>query len=364
MKIFRYLMIAFGALVFFTQNAHALTSCQLPAGLPKVYNVPLAPLNITVGPDMPVGTVVYRLNFNHPQINGFLCPPGEQFNLPQRLDYISLPMPLSSWNGTPFPGKVYNTSVPGIGVVAWSDINNQALPTVAYTTSNVNSFYVSINVVLSFIKIGPVTPGVITASSLPSVFLEFAPDPTLTGMPQRIYNLSYSGSINVVSQTCTTPDVNVPLGSYETSTFTSKGTVTAWRDASIELKDCPRFYGYYNNTSYNTSVGAGSTTAGTAVPNLLTAKITPQNTVWDTARGIMNVTSSTSSATGVGIQLGWGDSSGSPQPLNFNQNFNFNPGNNALKSFKIPLSARYYQTGDTVTPGRADGKVTFTISYY
>lgn len=364
-KPLKYLITVLGALITYSPHVYALGTCStLPPGLPMNYTVPLAPQNITVGPDMPVGTVVYRVNFNHPTINGFTCGLGTTFSFPQRLSYTSNPMPLSSWSGNPFPGRVYNTSVPGIGVAAWSDNNNTALPTDAWVVSNINNFYVRINVILSFIKIGQVSPGTITAASLPSIQLDFAPDPSMTGFPIRIYNLKYSGTINVVSQTCTTPDVNVSLGSYETSIFNAVGTVTPWIDASIVLNNCPRFYGYYNDASYNNSTGAGTTTTNTAVANTLNVKLTPQNSIWNTANGIMNVTSGTGSATGIGIQLAWGDKSGSPQPMNWSSNYNYTPGNTTATTFKIPLSARYYQTSNTVTPGRANGNVTFTINYY
>lgn len=373
MNIIKYIFISAITLTILIQNVYAASTCQLPAGSPATYNVPLAPQNITVGPDMPDGTIVYRVNFNHPTTFGFSCttPPGESFNLPQRLDYSSLPLPLSGWNGAPFPGKVYLTSVPGIGVAVWNDLSNQALPTVAFTTTFTNpgnapvfNFHVRINTVLSFIKIGPVSPGVISASSLPSVYLEFASDPSVSNTPLRIYNLNFTGSINVVSQTCTTPDVDVPLGIHDVSKFTGIGSTTSWVDSSIVLKDCPRFYGYFNNTNYNNSSGAGSTTVGTAVANVLSLKLSPQTAILDVPHGIMSLASNPRSAEGVGIQLGWGDSTGTPALFDFSKSYNYTPGDNMQTSFKIPLAARYIQTESSVSPGIADGKVTFTINYY
>lgn len=350
-------------------NANAITTCTLPASAPFSYTVPLAPQNITVGPDIPNGTVIYRLNFNQPHVDGFVCdtPQGGSFSLPQRLDYTSLPMPLANWSGTPFPGKVYNTSVPGIGVVAWNDLSNQALPTVAYTTTNVGgvfAFWVSINTVLSFIKIGPVSPGVISAASLPKVHLDFAADPSVAGPSKRIYNLSYTGSINVVSQTCSTPDVNISLGSYHVSKFTGKGSTTPWVDSSIQLKNCPRFYGYFNDSNFNTSAGAGSTTSGTAVSNTLSVRLAPQSAVLDSARGIMALATSADAAQGIGIQLGWGETTTTPTPVNFDQTKIYTMPDSTQTDFRLPLVARYYQTDSTVAPGKANGKLTFTINYY
>ncbi|WP_337264247.1 MULTISPECIES: fimbrial protein [unclassified Serratia (in: enterobacteria)] len=352
-----------------SQYVFSAATCSANSFTARDFVTTLAPANITVGPDMPNGTVIYRLDFKDPgtSASSFTCGAGA-FSVPQNLEYNSTPMPLASWNGTPFPNRVYQTSVPGIGVAISSDLSNQAIPTTAFTTTysgtGYYSFSIRINAVLSLIKIGAVSPGTITGGSLPTVRLNLGPDPSVSNSVIRIYNLSYAGSLNIVSQTCTTPDVNVPLGSYETSIFNAVGTATPWMDASIVLNNCPRFYGYYNNTSFNTSPGSGATTVNTAVANVLNVNLTPQNSIWDTARGIMNVTSSTGSATGVGIQLAWGDKSASPQPMNWNQTYSYTPGNSTATTFKIPLSARYYQTSNAVTPGRADGKVTFTINYY
>ncbi|MFC0226141.1 fimbrial protein [Serratia aquatilis] len=352
-----------------SQYVLAAVTCTANSFTARNFVTTLAPANITVGPDIPNGTVVYRLDFKDPGTNAgaFTCGPGS-FSVPQNLEYNSTPLPLSSWSGTPFPNRVYQTSVPGIGVAISSDLTNQAIPTAAFTTTysgtNFYSFSIRINAVLSLIKIGAVSPGTITGASLPTVRLNLGPDPSVSNSVIRVYNLSYAGSLNVVSQTCTTPDVNVPLGSFETSIFTAVGTVTPWKDASITLNNCPRFYGYYNNSSYNTSPGSGATTVGSAVANILNVKLTPQNSIWDTVKGIMNITSGTGAASGVGIQLAWGDKSGTPQPINWNQTYNYTPGNTTATTFKIPLSARYYQTSNTVTPGRANGNVTFTINYY
>ncbi|MEH3481092.1 MULTISPECIES: fimbrial protein [Enterobacter] len=369
MKLIKYLFMVTCVSLAGMQNANAITTCTLPASVPVNYTVPLAPQNITVGPDIPNGTVIYRLNFNQPVIDGFVCstPQGGSFSLPQRLDYTSLPMPLANWSGTPFPGKVYNTSVPGIGVVAWNDLSNQALPTVAFTTTSTGgdfSFWVRINTVLSFIKIGPVSPGVISGASLPKVHLDFAADPSVAGTSKRIYNLSYTGSINVVSQTCSTPDVNVSLGSYHVSKFTGKGSTTPWVDSSIVIRNCPRFYGYFNNSNFNTSAGAGSTAVGNAETNILSVSLTPQNAVLDSTRGIMALATSTDAAKGVGIQLGWGEATAAPNLVNFSQTQNYAMPNNTQTDFRFPLVARYYQTDSVVSPGKANGKLTFTINYY
>ncbi|MGP2423774.1 fimbrial protein [Yersinia sp. 2538 StPb PI] len=360
-------LILLSALLSCSQYALAVATCTVKPA--RNFVATLAPGNVTVGPDMPNGTVIYRLNFNDPgtATDFAVCNPGP-FNVPQVLDFATKPLVLSSWSGSPFPGRVYQTSVPGIGVAIWSDLSNQALPTTAYVTKHTGtgafSFNVRINTVLSFIKIGNVSPGTINGSQLPTVKLDFGADPTLTGMPIRIYNLSFNGSLNIVSKTCTTPDVNVAMGSFEVSKyFTGIGSTTPWKDASINLTNCPVFHGYFNDSSYNTSPGSGSTTVGQPINNTLSVKLTPATAILNSSNGIFAIDSSNASAAkGVGIQLGYGATS-SPSLLDFSKNITVSL-TSSQQSVKIPLSARYYQTASTVSPGRADGKVVFLINYY
>ncbi|MGP2541183.1 fimbrial protein [Yersinia sp. 2541 StPb PI] len=362
-------IIILGALLSCSQYALALATCTTKITPARTFVATLSPASITVGPDMPNGTVVYRLDFRDPgtATDAFTCGAGS-FNAPQTLEYTSTPT-IANWSGTPFPNRVYQTQVPGIGVVVSSDLSNQALPTVAYTTTysgdSFFNFNVRINAVLSLIKIGPVSPGTINGALLPRVRLNLSTDPTLTNStPIPIYNLSFGGSLNIVSQTCTTPDVNVAMGSFEVSKyFTGIGSTTPWKDASINLTNCPVFHGYFNNSSYNTSPGSGVTTVGQPINNTLSVKLTPATAILNSSNGIFAIDSSNASAAkGVGIQLGYGATS-SPSLLDFSKNITVSL-TSSQQSVKIPLSARYYQTASTVSPGRADGKVVFLINYY
>ncbi|WP_143712087.1 fimbrial protein [Yersinia intermedia] len=363
----------FGCMVLgCSQHALALATCNLN-GPAANFTANLTPASITVGPDIPNGTVIYRLDFKSPgapPIPQLTCGPAP-YTSPETLKYSSNPLPLASWSGSPFPGQVYQTQVPGIGVVLWSDLNNQALPTIPYTTYRTGTLYWNayprINVVLSLIKIGPVAPGSINGSMLPTVQSDMGSDPTLTNPPLRMYNLQYIGSLNIVSQTCTTPDVNVMMGQYETSkSFKGIGSVTPWIDASITLTGCPAFYGYYNNSSPNVSSGSsGLSTVGLSVKNILNVQLNPTYTILDAPNGIIAISSTASAATGIGLQLGWGAAGTPPKLVNLSTNsYDFSPTNTGGGTMKIPLSARYYQTKAVVTPGRADSKLTFTINYY
>lgn len=91
------------------------------------------------------------------------------------------------------------------------------------------------------IKIGPVSPGTIKGSDLPSSSMRLIPE---GGNTLVLSSLNITGTINIISQTCQTPDVNVPIGQVGINqTFKGKGTASAWQDALIRLTNCPQFYG-------------------------------------------------------------------------------------------------------------------------
>ena len=69
-----------------------------------------------------------------------------------------------------------------------------------------------------------------------------------------------------------------------------------------------------------------------------------------------------SSATGLGIQVLRG-SAQAQTPVQFNKPWQIGSLPMTSARLSVPFSARYYQTAPNVTPGTADGKATFTITY-
>jgi len=77
-----------------------------------------------------------------------------------------------------------------------------------------------------------------------------------------------------------------------------------------------------------------------------------------TMLGVLKITQGGSgTATGVGIQVV--DNQG--VPVKFGEDTLVGPSKNG--DYVLPYTARYYQTGNKVTPGRADGTATFTLDY-
>lgn len=322
--------------------------------------------NITVGPDIPVGTVVYKAQY---VANGysFIKCDAATYSVENWVDYLNIP---GADTGLNFPGvgKVYATNLPGLGVAVTGTGNNQTLPRREATWTSDSGVGFGHAYYLQIVKTGDVSPGVLNGSSFPSVKSYAKAQAGYTGLPFDIIHLRFAGTINVISKTCKTPDIDVNLGKYEvTKYFKGKGSTTPWIDSSITLSDCPAFKGYYGrNNSSITIRGSGTTPSGTPDANSLSVSLKPVQQIIDAASGIMAVSSANggNTALGVGIQIGWGSVSGAPTLFNFNENKNYAPPNDGRSSFQIPLAARYIQTDAAVSPGRADGKAVFVINYY
>ncbi|HFD3854423.1 fimbrial protein [Klebsiella variicola] len=347
---------------------------------------PLAPLNISAGVDMPNGTIIYRGSwFNgQPERSHLSC---NSTNMPEIADiaiYYSLthaPMPLSSWTGYPFGGQVYETGIPGIGVAMTHNntgitlerpiLDQGTIKHMSITTPNFGLKLVNRTVFVNLIKTGPISPGrySLNALNIPSANLYFTNAdgyaPVFTS-PIVGYEFNFSGSVNVNAQTCNTHDRVITIGKYSTeSSFNNIADTTEWKNASIQLSDCPAFYGYYNESNtaelYNYNKG-GQGTIPDSINNSLGVRLAPNTAVVDAQQGIMDIdTGSSASASGVGIQIGWGDT---PTPFDFTQEYTYKLPKDGRRDVTIPLFARYIKTSDTVTPGEANGKLTFTINYY
>lgn len=347
-------------------SAQAVT-CAVDASAPGIMTtVALQGGNITVGQDVPVGTTLFRQYFKPSYGPAVHCASNPTaWSWEARSSYGFSPKPLSAWNSGAWAGKVYETGVPGIGVVAWYSGN--AFPyrrdgkSVPVNTDYTYRSEVSFDI--SFIKIGPIAPGIIRGQDLPTVVMDFIPD---SGASVRLSSVSFTGTLNVVSQTCTTPNPVVQLGNYNASqVFKSVGTTTSWTDASLRLTNCPRFYGLMDSGQSN--YGSDSITdrgkAGTPQANTLGLTLKPNTSIIDATRGIIGLRNEANVATGVGIQLVT-NSAGAGTPAQFNSEMRYPTTNNGSGIVTLPLFARYIQTNATVTPGHANATMTYTINYY
>jgi type 1 fimbria pilin len=357
--------------VWVMADAAMATSCNYEGGSrPSSGYMPLQVASITVGRDVALGSVVYRQRYTSASPINVLCESGP-FTVKINYVYSAIPKPLSNWATGPYAGKVYLTDVAGIGVVyntsqAVAPATTGPFPFCeGAATCNIGFARVS-DFELLLIKIGDVSAGAIQGANLPTVDNSM----TIGNTSVRGFWMSVSGTINIVSQTCTTPDQTVAMGSQMVGDFKGVNTTTPWKNFVISLRNCPAFMGSFSNSGPSWSANSGNNPSGTAgagtkVGNSLSLRLDPVRPAMDAAKGILSIEPAGAgklpSATGVGVQVG---STRTANPL---------PLSTALPtglvllptsaSYDIPLSARYIQTAAKVTPGPANASATFTIVY-
>lgn len=379
MKVFFSLgsIISMALLCVIAQPVQAQVQCGYFDGTrPYTKPVPLLISRLTVPRDMPIGTRFYVQSFvqNGPAFR-YQCDRPELILSPKFIVEGALINSDSTANAT-YAGKIYKTNVAGVGV-AWYEnylgagpvgTSGQMGPSITSCTAKGPNVPLGscrtaplgfTGPAMSLIKIGPTAAGVIEGSSLGS--LKFSAS-FGDSDDYEIARLTFSGSITIVSKTCQTPNVNVPMGSYKTSSLTGKGSTTPMVNFTIELTDCPEFSGYYANSGGKqpTSSEVGNPSFGQAKENTISIQVDPVTTPIDAASGVLSLNAGTGelTATGVGVQLL--SSSGAPQALSQPLGVSINA---STTSIKIPLGARYLQTADKVTAGKANAVATYTIIY-
>ncbi|QNK33228.1 type 1 fimbrial protein [Serratia sp. JUb9] len=331
--------------------------------IPEDSTVDLGGITISVGEDIPVGSVVFtsRQSSIANLTNGVAC--NAPFDLTSNIDYLTKPLPIASWSGSP---TVYETGVPGLAVyLSTYDSKNPFPQHLPYINNAPGGGFKTqrTGYDLSIIKIGPVTPGIINGAQLPTLRETIPAKAGYTGLPLTLKTLRFSGSLLIKSETCITPDLTVNLGKYDTSQIGSIGAATPWINSSLQLKDCPIFYGYYPKAAVNWQSGSGTLNQGTANRNMLGLSLRPNNGIIDATQGIMAIASGSNAASGIGIQIASGEVSGSPVNFNFSQEKPYYAPSGEGKNYRLPLVARYIRTEKEIKPGQANGNLTFTITY-
>lgn len=392
MKSIRLCVMGLLLLMGSGHSALAAFTCTAPGGLPRSDFFQLSPLTISAGADIPVGTVVYQGRWHGAsKSSGFSCASTTDasiwYNYTVTTGATTTVSTLSNWAGSPFGGAVYTTNIPGLGVAISRSSNGDALTlgNAQYLSTTDLEGKLSggkftfilpdLTLYFSLIKIGTLTPGSYALNSVPFqipmlrvVNPRSHTPPSGASLPSVLVQVTALAQVTVATQTCNTPDVNVNLGSYDKGEyFTGQGATSPWVDASITMTNCPVFSGYYNasNSTLMFDSATGKESLASATNNTIGVRLTPMGNVIDAAKGIMAIDSTVSgAASGVGIQLGWGESSQTPTLFNFALEQSVMLSKDGSSSIRIPLAARYIQTTTSVSPGRANGKLVFTINYY
>ncbi|QGN36133.1 type 1 fimbrial protein [Klebsiella oxytoca] len=353
------------------------------------YHVPLLldGIQVTALRNSPIGTVLWSQNISNPDtganmgIRGCVRTDGDQG--PLTLNFVhnmegSLPAPVGTWGNK----NVYDTGVPGIGLVISAGENQEYPFTIVRSnasgsgwSSPVTLVATALKVYLYLVKTGEIPAGTwsipisVPPVTVHSEFPNNASGPEVT----RDYSarlIIESGSINVVSGTCQTPDVNVAMGTHK---LTENMRNTPWVDFAIELNNCPPMFGFYtvqNNTSVPSSTwnGDDNIVIGALTANTIKMLLTPVygNTNAYNGAACAKIAPTEDAAGGVCVEIQ------NQSNVNLIQmglfNVAVNSGLNLLNSvanYSIPLKARYVlSTGSSaMTAGRADSAVEFTITY-
>jgi major type 1 subunit fimbrin (pilin) len=351
----RFLMLACAVML----SKGALAACS---GGPVSIVLPMAS-KIAVARDLPVGALLtswvpangieWSCSTGQYQANGARITIG-QFS-------TASGQTASDANGT---YTVWNTNVPGIGIVVamrfyvgslgdcasggagWSTWRTPPGGWSGAVCPSANFAYTATytsQVSVALVKTGAMAVGgTISGTVAQAAPVNITVSNTLTA---QAASFVLSGT-TIVPMTCTTPDVNVPMGTFKTTDFSSVGSLSPGSAAPVNLQ-------FLNCPSVNTSSGGA---AGTGQINAVKYYIQPTTTV---ATNVGGLTTGTGAATGVGIQLF--TSAGTVFPLGATQTLS-GYSSAGGGSYTVPLTARYYRTG-TVTAGTANATMTLYVSY-
>lgn len=315
MKIFAKSGCAFLLLWLVAFSAQA--TCKFASGLTSEVSGYVSFGNVMVQQDIPVGTVIATATTGTYDGGKSLAGCNEAWTFRWEL---------SKWKTlSSLGGKIYNTNVPGVGLrMKMTTAPASILP---YDVSMKANQYVYLDgVTAELIKTGDIRSGRLDNGVLAraSVVNEF-----------YFANVTLNGTNTVTSAACqvTTPDVEVHLGDHKKSEFLGVGSGTVWQAFDIGLQCNP----------------------GTRINIQIDAAQDPSNIA-----GVMKLDGEPgdTTATGVGIELHYASDNSAVQ---FGQS-RYYPTDDGINQ-NVQFMARYRQTGQSITAGKANATATFTLTY-
>lgn len=333
-------------------------------------------IKISLDPNAPVGTVFYDSLIPSLGNGSYHCP--SQISKHTRRGSFSIigggaTVTMSGHGIADASYAIYKTNIDGLGVLV--RYGNRAVPYDFPSGTNIynskDEFVASSVFDMDLIKYADIPLGakqvVISSAVLPTVrysanIVNSSNTIILPNGKIPMVDINFSSvTIDILTATCDAPlAVNVNLGSWNVhNTQLREGGkfATPWVDASINLTNCPVFYGTGNRGNGNTRLD-----------NTMTLTLVPAN-VTTSAQGIMPVDSHGAAAQGADIQLAYGTAA-SNSKVNFSTGqatSSYTMSSTQGPAYSIPLVARYFQTATNISDvkgGLADGKVTYRIDYH
>jgi major type 1 subunit fimbrin (pilin) len=325
------------ALMTVSSGAWALTTCT---GAAQAVTVSM-PANISVPRDAAVGTPLSEWVTTPATTSWWTCSATVQEAIGTGFSAL-LTGSGATFTDTSVVYNVFNTSLSGVGIaIGYKAYANGCGWLSAWKTvplSNVGSLFCNATALYGdggqlqarLVKTGPITAGTVSAASIAKAQLY------ANGAYNTTWPVTFSTTATQVQvQSCVTPDVQVPLGQHKVSELKGVGTFTSSTAFNIALNSCP----------------TGMTSVSYQIDAL--------TTILDSSASVVAL-DSRSSAAGAGVQLL--DGSGNVFALGTPKVFSGYSGATG-GNLTIPLQARYYQTGSTVTGGIANTAMTFTMTY-
>ncbi|MBC6555495.1 fimbrial protein [Citrobacter braakii] len=334
--MFRVVLNVASIILLFLSGAAKAWDCGIPFPSSTV-----APGDIVVPYNSPVGTILSQITT--PIQNKFLCSDTTVPLSNQSFGVKALGIYDISINNQ----RIYKTNINGIGYAISGATTSCGSKQGAVSGSNniggnIDTYMLCQNLngligaelnggwTITFYKTAQDTGAGVVASSVVGAFSVLGN--TLVWWPKEP-TVTVS-SFNVRSPACKviTPSISVVMGNVDKNAFHGEGTSPG--DEHTKTLDIPL-----------------TCNAGTNV------KVRFDGDAYDATKGVINTMLTNSSATGVGIQLLYNN-------LNIKLGEYMPAGNSSAGgTFMIPMKARYYQTGTTITPGDANGIVTFSLIY-
>jgi type 1 fimbria pilin len=328
-------LIAGLVLLVAAQEASAYCELNTAGGyIPKNINMVMG--RIVVSPDLPVGSLItpaksfpiYQAGATN---TPFTCTSGGG----TLYGVINSAAVGAEWSGKE---KVFATSVPGIGIRLLRIGSGDSRPEVPYphtlpTSTTFGPFSTNSSFVVELYKIAPITG---SGRLINGIYTTYSGDRGGSAVTTRVDG----DAITIVTPSCLvdTGSKNIPVvfGKVPQSDFKGRGTTAAERNFNIRLK-CNAGVGTQNTVYLR--MDATPDPAGDA--------------------GVLRISqaSGSATATGVGIQI----IDGQKVPVKYGDDALVGPSKDG--DYVLPYTARYFQTGNTVTPGQANGMATFTLDY-